>query len=86
MVGAMLVGSIHVAWHGDVTPPRGKKIQTWTYPTNHITLEKGAEMGYFKMGSTVLVLFPDNTLTWDSEIMQHASVRVRQQIGMMHGH
>ena len=60
LVGAMIVGSIETFWHGAVSPPHYKTIQAWDYSSteeNHIKLNKGEEMGLFKLGSTVIMLF-----------------------------
>ncbi|MCL1038641.1 archaetidylserine decarboxylase [Shewanella submarina] len=65
LVGATIVASIETVWAGTVTPPTGKQVFTWDYPTEGpeaITLEKGAEMGRFKLGSTVVMLFAENAL------------------------
>jgi phosphatidylserine decarboxylase len=66
LVGATIVASIETVWAGTVTPPAGKKVFTWDYPTEGseaITLEKGAEMGRFKLGSTVVMLCAKGALT-----------------------
>ena len=58
LVGATIVASIETIWAGTVTPPAGKDVFSWNYPTsgeNAITLKKGAEMGRFKLGSTVIL-------------------------------
>jgi len=61
LVGATIVGSIETVWAGGVTPPREGIIKRWTYPAageeGAIALEKGQEMGRFKLGSTVINLF-----------------------------
>ncbi|WP_394204344.1 archaetidylserine decarboxylase [Shewanella waksmanii] len=65
LVGATIVASIETVWAGTVTPPTGKKVFTWDYPTdgpNALTLDKGAEMGRFKLGSTVVMLFGKDAL------------------------
>lgn len=65
LVGATIVASIETIWAGTVTPPSGKKVFTWEYPTEGteaLTLEKGAEMGRFKLGSTVVMLFAKDAL------------------------
>lgn len=65
LVGATIVASIETVWAGTVTPPAGKNVFRWSYPAhgkNAITLEKGAEMGRFKLGSTVVLAFPANKL------------------------
>ena len=67
LVGATIVASIETIWAGTVTPPAGKNIFRWTYPAhgkNAITLEKGAEMGRFKLGSTVVLAFAADKLSF----------------------
>ncbi|HBN89127.1 MULTISPECIES: archaetidylserine decarboxylase [Rheinheimera] len=67
LVGATIVASIETVWAGTVTPPAGKNIFRWTYPAhgkNAITLEKGAEMGRFKLGSTVVLAFAADKLSF----------------------
>ena len=62
LVGATIVGSIETVWAGTVTPPRGTAPFTWHYPSsgsNAVQLDRGAEMGRFKLGSTVVLLFPE---------------------------
>ncbi|KPZ72154.1 MULTISPECIES: archaetidylserine decarboxylase [unclassified Shewanella] len=65
LVGATIVASIETIWAGTVTPPCGKQVFTWDYPTEgpeSLTLEKGAEMGRFKLGSTVVMLFGQDAI------------------------
>lgn len=65
LVGATIVASIETVWAGTVTPPCGKKVVSWDYPTegpDAITLDKGEEMGRFKLGSTVVMLFAQDAL------------------------
>lgn len=66
LVGAMLVGSMEVSWDAkkDKSP----------------TLGKGAELGHFKMGSTVILLFPENTIQWDNNLVQTSDVCMGQSI------
>lgn len=55
LVGAMIVAAIETVWSGQVTPLSGhpQRMQ-FGQP---IRLEKGAEMGRFKLGSTVVMCF-----------------------------
>lgn len=62
LVGATIVGSIATAWHGVVNPPRPGVVRDWRYDERAITLRQGEEMGRFLLGSTVVLLFPKNTL------------------------
>uniref|UniRef100_UPI002FDA4A96 archaetidylserine decarboxylase n=1 Tax=Arsukibacterium sp. TaxID=1977258 RepID=UPI002FDA4A96 len=60
LVGATIVASIETVWAGTITPPTGKDIFRWQYPAKGptaIVLDKGAEMGRFKLGSTVVLAF-----------------------------
>jgi phosphatidylserine decarboxylase len=74
LVGAMIVASIETVWHGIVTPPTRSKIQHWDYSDNSIRLEKGAEMGRFRLGSTIIILFPQNTVQWNASAQPDESV------------
>ena len=64
LVGATIVGSVATVWHGIVNPPRTRGIREWDYADQNIVLAKGAEMGRFLLGSTVVMLFPKNVLTF----------------------
>ncbi len=55
LVGAMIVAAIETVWAGQITPLSGE-IQRIRFDTT-VTLEKGAEMGRFKLGSTVVLCF-----------------------------
>ncbi len=65
LVGATIVGSMATVWHGVVNPPRLGAVNTWTYESQSISLKQGKEMGRFLLGSTVVMLFPANTLTFN---------------------
>jgi phosphatidylserine decarboxylase len=66
LVGATIVGSMATTWHGVVNPPRVKRVTTWTYEDQTIAFKQGEEMGRFLLGSTVVMLFPKNTLKFNS--------------------
>lgn len=75
LVGATIVGSIELVWAGTLTPPRGNSIYRWDYPAEGnraVVLQKGQEMGRFKLGSTVINLFAKNSIHFD-ESMQKQS-------------
>ncbi|MDA8561577.1 archaetidylserine decarboxylase [Gammaproteobacteria bacterium] len=60
LVGAMLVSGIKTSWNLDLPT---KNISHKKYEDN-IKINKGEELGYFHMGSTVILLFPKNTNEW----------------------
>jgi phosphatidylserine decarboxylase len=58
LVGATIVGSMATVWHGVVNPPRPGTVRDWRYDgAQAVRLERGAEMGRFLLGSTVVMLF-----------------------------
>ncbi|MGZ8250961.1 MAG: archaetidylserine decarboxylase [Methylophilaceae bacterium] len=67
LVGATIVGSMATVWHGVVNPPRSKRIREWKYTDQQIELKQGEEMGRFLLGSTVVMLFPNNTLQFNPD-------------------
>ncbi|WP_200907852.1 archaetidylserine decarboxylase [Pseudoalteromonas sp. UCD-33C] len=78
LVGATIVASIETIWAGTVTPPAGKDVFSWNYPTtgdNAITLKKGEEMGRFKLGSTVILAWGANQADFLSD--QHPETVTR---------
>jgi phosphatidylserine decarboxylase len=62
LVGATIVASIETVWAGNITPPAGKTVQHWQYEEQDIQLNKGDEMGRFKLGSTIVVCFEPNAI------------------------
>ena len=81
LVGAIFVSSIETVWHGVVTPPSVTSVQTWDYKENAPTLKMGEEMGRFNMGSTIIVLFANNKVQWDSEFVADKIVKLGEMIG-----
>lgn len=80
LVGAMIVGSIEMTSTGTITPPRRKSIQTWNMD-HPIYLKRGEELGRFKLGSTVIVLFEENKVTWDPPFAATEPVQLGQRLG-----
>lgn len=75
LVGAMIVAGIETVWAGQVAPVK-RQIIHHNYQTSPepVTLEKGAEMGRFKLGSTAIVLFAQDTVQWQSELQADSPV------------
>jgi phosphatidylserine decarboxylase len=78
LVGAMLVGSIYTSWHTKVI--RAKKIHVWDYSHESILLNKGEELGYFAMGSTVIMLFEDHNFHWSNLISVGQELKLGDEI------
>lgn len=81
LVGAMIVAGIETVWAGEVAPVK-PRLNSQNYGEQaEIILQKGDEMGRFKLGSTAIVLFPENTIEWDSNLQNGTAVRMGQKIG-----
>ena len=78
LVGALFVGSISTVWHGEVTPrtPRRRGALPLDSVATGLTLEKGAELGRFNMGSTVIVLLPPGRSAWLEGLAPGSTVRM----------
>jgi phosphatidylserine decarboxylase len=81
LVGATIVGSVATVWHGIVNPPRTRDIREWRYDDKDIVLAKGAEMGRFLLGSTVVMLFPKNVVTFHPDWAPTRAVRLGEAMG-----
>lgn len=81
LVGATIVGSMATVWHGVVNHPRPKQIQTWEYPAEHpVVLRQGEEMGRFLLGSTVVLLWPDQSLRFNPNWSATTPVRLGEMM------
>jgi len=83
MVGAIFVGSMETVWAGQLTPATGRNpsIVDYTNSGKPVRLLKGEEMGRFNMGSTVILLFENNRLSWENAIQAEYRVELGQKIG-----
>jgi phosphatidylserine decarboxylase len=79
LVGAMIVASIETTWSGIVAPYQRKIIQQ-QMATDALDFEKGEEMGRFRLGSTVIMIFEPNALNWDERIKKDANVKLGQRL------
>jgi phosphatidylserine decarboxylase len=82
-VGALHVGSISTPWTGQIRPRRKGVMQDIDigekgYPRN---VNKGDLLGWFNMGSTVILLLPPDSCELSSELGTGQDVRMGQAIG-----
>lgn len=81
LVGAMIVASIETVWAGQTTPLK-REIKTTHYPQNDkIELQKGEEMGRFKLGSTAVVLFAKDAMDWDEDYLAGSETVMGKKFG-----
>jgi len=81
LVGAIFVASIETVWHGEVTPPTAKNIQTWHYSDKAPQLKRGEELGRFNMGSTIIALFGEDVIHWKNDFSAGKTVQLGEKIG-----
>lgn len=81
LVGAIFVGSMETIWQGEITPNNKKQVEHWQMPDSTELLTKGAEMGRFNMGSTVIMLFGKEQMQWLPQWQAGDSVRLGEQLG-----
>lgn len=78
LVGATVVGSMATTWHGLVNPPRPGRLREWHYADGEVSLARGAEMGRFLLGSTVVLLLPPMALHFDPGLAPGGAIRMGQ--------
>lgn len=78
LVGAMLVAGIESVWHGSYLPGQYKKASH-----KDIEFARGDEMGRFKFGSTVVLVFENKRAHWESALHADDSVKMGQSIGYL---
>ncbi len=81
LVGATIVGSMATVWHGVVNPPRPAEAREWRYDRERVALERGAEMGRFLLGSTVVMLFPADAIRFNPDWSPGRSIRMGEAMG-----
>lgn len=81
LVGAMIVAAIETVFAGQVTPLT-TQIQQQNYSDRgEVVLEKGAELGRFKLGSTAIVLFGEKRCQWLSSAKAGNDIRMGEALG-----
>ena len=77
-VGAMLVGNIVTDWNKS---PASPTIQRLSYQTSTpLVFPRAAELGYFTMGSTVIILFQHDQIAWQTGLNEGISLKMGQSI------
>lgn len=85
LVGAIFVAGIETVWTENFGEKTFRSFQHWDYANDQslpsVTLEKGAEMGRFNMGSTVILLFANKQMEWSNNLHPEQAVQMGQLIG-----
>jgi phosphatidylserine decarboxylase len=87
LVGALFVGSMETVWHGEITPrsPQTRLELPLDDSRAALRLEKGAEMGRFNMGSTVILILPPDTIDWLPGVSARDRISMGQPLARLRG-
>lgn len=80
LVGAMIVGSMQMVWQK--TALRSDHIITQQFAEQSLNFNKGEELGMFKLGSTVIVLFSKDKVVWSTNLKPNSHVNFGSEIGI----
>ena len=78
LVGAFFVGGMQTVWMQQPICASDREQHLFA---NETPLQKGAELGQFKFGSTVIVLFAANKMVWSEHLTPQTVLRVGQSLG-----
>jgi phosphatidylserine decarboxylase len=82
LVGALFVGSMSLAWAGRIRGEARDRPRDLPCRDPMIALDRGAELGWFNMGSTVVVMFAPQGPALAPGIAAGRSVRVGELLGL----
>jgi len=88
LVGAMIVAGIDTVWAGQVCPVSGRReirVTDYSKQTPPTELNKGAELGRFRLGSTAIVLLGHGVMELDPELEADSAVAMGQPLGQVAG-
>ncbi|NEN75275.1 phosphatidylserine decarboxylase [Pelistega sp. NLN82] len=86
LVGATVTASISTVWAGVINPPRYDEVKVWEYPESgygSVSLKKGQEMGAFQLGSTVINLFPKESINLNLNLKAGEPVKMGELLGTL---
>lgn len=82
LVGAMVVGSIATIWAGIVAPQATRQVTDWSYVTEQMEFSLGEEVGRFHLGSTVILIFPKDSMCFSNHLIERAKIRMGEPLGI----
>jgi phosphatidylserine decarboxylase len=83
LVGATIVGSMATVWHGQVNPPRLPDVTTWNYKPGEHAYKQGDEMGRFLLGSTVVMLWPEQAMKFNAAWQPAGAIRMGESMASL---
>ena len=85
LVGALNVGSISTPWSGEIRPRYSGVVESIDLGDRPIAVNKGELLGWFNMGSTVILLLPEGVCSWRENLSAGNTLRMGEAIGDLSG-
>lgn len=82
-VGALNVGSISTPWSGEIRPRHSGVVENIDLGANSVAVAKGELLGWFNMGSTVILLLPKGSCDWRETLQPGNAVSMGEAIGTL---
>ena len=82
-VGALNVGSISTPWSGELRPRKHGVVDVLDLSSHPTSIKRGDLLGWFNMGSTVILLMPFGACKWDNDMQAGQTLRVGEAIGQL---
>ena len=80
-IGALNVGSISTRWSGEIRPRKSGVVEMLDTSAHSRRVEKGELLGWFNMGSTVIVLLPRDVCDWRHDLTPGKTLCMGESIG-----
>lgn len=81
LVGALNVSSISTATRGEIV----SGAPGYWEETPNVPFARGAEIGRFNLGSTVILLFPEGCVEWGADLAADTKLRLGTPLGRVRG-
>ena len=84
-IGALNVGSISTPWTGEIRPRKRGVVEdiALRLDDTHRRVDKGALLGWFNMGSTIVMLLPQGRCRWLDSLESGMALRMGEAIGKL---
>ena len=83
LVGALNVGSISTPWTGEIRPQSSGIVEALDISAHPAEVRKGDLLGWFNMGSTVILLLPRSACEWDDDLEPGETLRMGEAIAKL---
>lgn len=83
LVGALFVGSMSLSFAGEVTAERTRSLRDLPVTDPLVALDRGAELGRFNMGSTVILMFARDRVRLEEAMRPGRSVRCGERLATL---